>query len=151
MKTIRIVSGVFGYQVEGRIKPVKAGDSPVTVKAEVAERLVKHGFAIYVPDNGVATDPDGGKSNAEVNTPPAENKPPNGENNADGENISPVKPEYDMDTHFDVLKAILKDCEIPFRVGMSKEEIIEILDEYFNDEGEDGEGFPDLEGQGVVP
>ncbi len=151
MKTIRIVSGVFGYQSEGRITPVKAGDPPVVVKAEVAERLVKQGFALYVGDNAVATNAEGGQGLGGGKDPLNENEPPKGTNDYMEQIEPPQKPEYNADMKMDELKLILEECEIPFRFGMSKADIVDILDEYFGEEDDGGERFPVLDGQGVVP
>lgn len=151
MKTIRIISGVFGHQTDGRIKPVKAGDPPIEVEAKVAERLVDQGFAIYLGDEPVATHSEGSNGDGEVNDPPAGENPPKGENDGDSGNKPPFRPEYNADMKLDDLKEIMVDCGMSFRVGMSKEDIVGMLDEYFEEIEEDGEGFPDLGGQGVVP
>lgn len=57
MKLIRIINGTYGHRPEGSryILPVKAGDPPIRVADDKAERLVENKIAEYVDEKAVAT------------------------------------------------------------------------------------------------
>lgn len=56
MRKVRITSGVFGYKPEGGkyVVAVRAGDPPILVDDERAERLVNNGIAEYADAEGDA-------------------------------------------------------------------------------------------------
>lgn len=67
MKTVKIVSGTYGYKPKGKtgIKPVSVGGI-VTVNEEEAERLVSLGVAVILDDNTDGT----AKSQVEISNDP---------------------------------------------------------------------------------
>lgn len=47
---IQILAGVYGHNVNGRVKAVKAGDPPIEVPEAIGARLVKAGVAAELVD-----------------------------------------------------------------------------------------------------
>lgn len=150
MRTIKIISGVFGHRPEGSkyIEPKKAGDPPFTVDDEQAARLVRLKVAAYVdednilPDTGVATAINEVEDIAEVDNITEEGE-------ALQEEITMhERPEYNTAMKANELKEIMSEYQLPFKVGMSKADMVAALDDYFADEVDDEEGadeMPDLD------
>lgn len=54
---IRIIKGSYGLKVGKSIKPVRAGDAPISLEAKQEERLVKLGVAEYVKTAEAVSEP----------------------------------------------------------------------------------------------
>lgn len=116
MKTIKIISGIYGYRPAGSkvIEPKRAGDPAFQVEDAEAARLVSLKVAAYVDENSSS------KSETEA---------------------SKGIPSYNADMKSTELREIMSDYGIPYKVGMSKADMVAALDEYFKEEsGEDSDG-----------
>lgn len=175
MRLIKIINSIYGHRPAGSkyIQPKRAGDPPFEVEDDKAESLVAKGVAVYVDAEPVATpsnkedDPEtgddipeddnstGGEENADADKAESQDgkEDPNDseveDDKADGSDTedpdSIEKPEYSMDTKFDDLRELLKKCELPYKVGMTKADIVAALDEFF-----DGEEPPELDAEDPV-
>lgn len=116
MKTIKIISGIYGYRPAGSkvIEPKRAGDPAFQVEDAEAARLVSLKVAAYVDENS--------SSKSETEAPKG-------------------IPSYNADMKSTELREIMSDYGIPYKVGMSKADMVAALDEYFKEEsGEDSDG-----------
>lgn len=151
MRTIKIISGVFGHRPEGSkyIEPKKAGDPPFTVDDEQAARLVGLKVAAYVdednilPDTGVATAINEVEDIAEVDNITEE------EEALQEEITMHERPVYNATMKANELKEIMNEYQLPFKVGMSKADMVAALDNYFADEVDDEEGADEMPDLGV--
>jgi hypothetical protein len=136
MKNIKIINGTYGYRAPGvrAVEPKRPGDPPFPLEDDKAERLVSLGVAAY------ADAEDGSDS-------PTRKKRRRTKDGGDG------KP-YGPDTKADELRALMKECGLTVKIGMTKADMIAALDEYFaekesgddveeDDDGEEDEP-PDL-------
>lgn len=146
MRTIKIISGVYGHRPAGSkyVEPKRAGDPPFAVDDAKAARLVSLKVAEYVdtnnylPDTGVATADTGKEITNAVDNIPDDMKPPTGEIK------TPEKPVYNTDMKAAELREIMEECQLPFKVGMSKADMVAVLDDYFGDEAEEPEDTDEL-------
>ncbi len=138
---IKIINGTYGYKAPGskHIDPKSAGDPPFEVDDAKAKRLVDRGVAAYVittpveekPIKAVATGDKGeNRTGTGVNTP-EENDGKNGAEDA-GE-----KPAYNVDMKADELKELMKKYGLSYKVGMTKAEMVAVLDELFDSNNEE--------------
>ena len=114
MARIKITAGVFGWN-HGKYELVKAGAPPIEVDDVLAQRLVTKGVAEYVTPSAVAETPD----------------LPDG--------VVGI-PEYSTRNTVKELQAIGEQFGITFEEGMTKAQMVEILDQY--NAGEDDEDAP---------
>lgn len=127
---IRIINGTYGHRPEGtkRVIPKRPGDKPFEVPDEIAKRLVEDKIA--VPAQREMQD--------SVSSP---------------ETSAANFPEYSGETKMDELRAIASEFGLSFRVGMTKAEMVALLDEHFAkyEEAEtvevEGEALPALSAQ----
>jgi hypothetical protein len=149
VKNIKIINGTYGYRAPGvrAVEPKRPGDPPFPLADDKAERLVSLGVAEYAdapeggkpakpPKNGrvkaVATRSEGGKT-GKAGVPPS-----GAETGAQSAGGGEGKPAYDADTKIDELRALMRECGLPYRVGMTKAEMVAALDEFFSEAGGDG-------------
>lgn len=139
MRTIKIINGVYGHKPAGSsyIEPKQAGDPPFEVDDDKAENLVAIKIAVYADleekpvIKEVATPPEGSEqTGAGVNMPSDES----GSNSVE---IVHEKPEYNIDMKATELREIMDNCQLIYKVGMSKADMVAALDAYFEDEGAD--------------
>lgn len=164
MRTVKIVSGVFGHRPEGSkyIEPKKAGDPPFLVADELAARLVAIKVAVYVNednislDTGVATaiketvdakavdniTEDNELLQSEIE--PLDDEQPQADNEPPQEVDLPERPAYTADMKAAELREIMDEYQLPFKVGMSKVDMVAALDDFFADEVEDDESADEL-------
>ena len=50
MKKVKIISGVYGHHVNGRVKPVRSGEPPIELDDKEADRLVSIKVAEFVSE-----------------------------------------------------------------------------------------------------
>ncbi len=164
MKLIRIVSGVYGHRPSGSrfVEPKRVGDPPFEVASDKAARLVELNVAEYVEElesvslGRVATGSGDDNTGKGDKSPPEDHNPLEDEFDDDdddqGEDELPEIPEYNTDMKMDELREILNEFGIPFKVGMSKEDVVTLLDEFFEvaDDELDDE-FPGFSDGDVVP
>lgn len=148
MKKIKIINGIYGHKPAGEryITPVRAGDPPILLEANKAAKLIARGIATFVydedikePEMEVATGNEPSEEDKLVDTPTGDETVLKGVLGAE------EKPEYSTKMKVAELREIMDDCGISFRVGMSKADMVEALDEYFEDDLEDDlDEMPDL-------
>ena len=110
---IKIVSGVYGHQVNGRVYPKDSNSAPFELTHEQEARLVNLGVAVYV-DDGSTKLPEG---------------------------VSGI-PEYSTSMKADELREIGKMMGLTFKVGTTKAEMVEQMDAFLAEhiDGEDING-----------
>ena len=126
MKYVKIVNGIYGYKPEGskHVEPKRPSDPAFLLDDREAERLVASKIAEYAgetPDTVIEAAPKSG-GNAEF-------------------------PQYSVEMTVEKLREIMAQCGLGFKVGMSKVNMVEALDEYFAKGGAEdtnGEEPPDL-------
>lgn len=164
MRKIKIISGVYGYRPAGSkyVEPKRAGDPPFTVEDEKATRLVAKKIAVYVDDitliKEVATAIIDTEDDKKVDNPFDETKLPTDEITATvvdtvddineettlptNEITTPEEPVYNVDMKVAELREIMDECQLPFKVGMTKVDMVAALDEYFSDDADDIDELP---------
>lgn len=119
---------------------ITAADGPQTFSDEYEARLVSEGVAQYVDAADrqvVATppvrieQPEPGDDSLETETSPS------------AQEIAVDKPRYSINLKAAELRELLEECDLPYKVGMTKAAMVTALDEYFED-AEDDESPPDL-------
>lgn len=170
MKKVKITNGIYGYRPDGGIVvPVSPADNPIDLSDDEAERLVKLGIAAMIDsteleevaetiiqtpgqagitvedavpdtaDTGAVAMPQGGKVDREAGEDtPEEN---GGE---EGAQDAQAKPSYSVVMKVDELRALLNEHGVPYRVGMTKADMVAALDERFSGGEDDGEAPPAL-------
>lgn len=111
---IKIICGTYGHLIDGRVRPKTAASEPFSLTPEQEARLVERGIAVY------------------VNEAPAE---------ADASNVADRIPEYSTRNTVKELQAIGEQFGITFEEGMTKAQMVEILDQHIADEDEDAPSF----------
>ena len=140
MKSIKIIAGSYGYRAEGAssVTLITKQHPPVVVSDEEAERLIALGVAVIVESDLPLVRP------AQPPVDPAQ--PP----------VDPAHPEYSMKNKAYELKALMDEFELPYEEGITKQQMVDALDAYFEtpaDEEEDEEEpgqAPDLSAQNTV-
>lgn len=148
MCEIRIVSGTYGMNVNGRIAVVRR-EQTCEVPEEEAARLVSLGVAVYVKEPVlVAETPAVGEAvNETGDTPEAE------ENDATDDLIPGHLDEEELrKMPFDQLKKLASDCGLQVGVLRSRKNIVKALAEMetFVSAEEDGEEPPVMEAEAPV-
>lgn len=148
MCEIRIVSGTYGMNVDGRIAVVRSKQTCEVPEKEAA-RLVKLGVAVYVKEPVlVAETPAVGDAVYETgDTPEAE------ENDATDDLIPGHLDEEELrKMPFDQLKKLASDCGLQVGKLRSRENIVKALAEMetFVSAEEDGEEPPVMEAEAPV-
>lgn len=148
MCEIRIVSGTYGMNVNGRIAVVRR-EQTCEVPEEEAARLVSLGVAVYVKEPVlVAETPAVGDAvNETGDTPEAE------ENDATDDLIPGHLDEEELrKMPFDQLKKLASDCGLQVGVLRSRKNIVKALAEMetFVSAEEDGEEPPVMEAEAPV-
>lgn len=143
MKQVKIIFGAYGYKPAGaaHVRAVPVG-GVVEVADDEAARLVSIGTAAYIteeyPTQAVITPPvDEEQAGAGGNTEEDENTPEGEENDTDA-------PEYSVSMKADQLRALLEKCGIPFKFGMTKADMVAVLDQHFSAGEYADEEPPDL-------
>lgn len=118
MALIKIVNGTYGYKAPGskRIEPKNSGSPPFEIDDVKAEYLVEHGIACYVLDI----------DEEEISE----------DDNDIEEDGTPV---YSVDMKVNQLREIMEANGLSYRVGMTKEDIVNVLDGFYGKECDDSE------------
>ena len=128
MAKIKITRGFYGLHTKLGIRTKGPNDEAFEVDDNEAKRLVDLGIAKYIGDTPVATvEESADEDNASVNTPETEAP---AESEYEGDSVTDI-PEYSSDSTVAELRAIAKAEGISFKVGMTKSEMVEALDEHF--------------------
>lgn len=141
-----IITGLLIRNLGKTSVAITEADGPQTFSQEYEARLVSEGIAKYVGyiapttesiARGVATAVDDANGQeASVNIPEELS-------GSKGEETAQKIPEYNTDMKAAELREIMEGCKIPYKVGMSKADMVSALDAYFEDEAED-DAPPDL-------
>lgn len=132
MAKIKITRGFYGLHEKTKdcivLRTKGPNDDAFEVDDNEAKRLVNLGIAKYIGDMPVATvEESADEDNASVNTPETEAP---AESEYEDDSVTDI-PEYSSDSTVAELRAIAKDEGISFKVGMTKSEMIAVLDEHF--------------------
>lgn len=111
---IKIISGTYGHLVDGRVRPKTAGSEPFSLTPAEEARLVSRGIAVYVNEVPAPADASIGLDSI---------------------------PEYSTRNTVKELQAIGEQFGITFEEGMTKAQMVEILDQYNAGEDEDAPTF----------
>lgn len=128
MKIIKIIVGSYGYRPEGTgsVTLITKHHPPITVSAAEAERLVELGVAKTIESNIPLTAPG---DNPDADT----------------------KPQYSMKNKSDELKVLMDEFGLEHEEGMTKQQMIDALDEFFDGyEDDETDQAPDLNSDQTV-
>ena len=116
---IQIISGTYGHLIDGRVRPKNAGSEPFSLTPEQEKRLVERGIAVYVNEAPAPAD-------ASNNTPDQPDS----------------LPEYSTRNTVKELQAIGEQFGITFEEGMTKAQMVEVLDQHMEEgDQEDAPAF----------
>lgn len=109
MKKVKIIVGSYGYRPEGAgsVTLITKHHPPITVSDAEAERLVELGVAKIIESNIPLMAPG---DNPDADT----------------------KPQYSMKNKSDELKALMDEFGLEHEEGMTKQQMVDALDEYFD-------------------
>ncbi len=125
MQKVKIISGAYGQKINGRTV-LRMKGSVIELDDTEAQRLIAIKAAEPFAEAVATTAETVSKVEAVSNSTDEENA-----SESDSEAVSD-KPVYSTDTGINKLKALLKEYDLPYRVGMTKADIVAELDEYFN-------------------
>lgn len=131
---IKIISGIYGHNVNGSVKPKRASDEPFEVEDTEAARLISLGVAKAVKPVDTAEEEsadDIGEKSADVEEQEADEAEDTEDNSesADGES----RPIYSEETDIQELREIAKTYGVSFSPNIGKSKLIQKLDEFFDD------------------
>lgn len=145
---IQMKSGVYGSN-----PPKRAGDAPFSLPPAEEARLVNMGVAVYINEPAEPSDPDFNDMDSDMDS--------GNEDESDGAPIGfdemPPEdfdeddlpdgvigiPEYSVDMKASELREIGKLCGLNFKVGMSKQEMVDALDAHIEANMVDDDEFID--------
>jgi len=104
---IQIISGTYGHLIGGRVRPKTAASGPFSLTPAEEARLVERGIAVYVNEAPVEVDASIGF-----------------------DDIPDSIPEYSTRNTVKELQAIGEQLGITFEEGMTKAQMVEILDQH---------------------
>lgn len=122
MALVKIIKGFYGLKTNNGIRAKGIGDVAFELDDVEANRIIELGIAKYAEKTIVAM-PENHTVNKKI-----------GDNTVEKETLSKNDidiPKYDSTSSVSDLRAIAKDVGITFKVGMSKSDMISVLDEYF--------------------
>lgn len=135
-----MTQGAYRYRPEGEKSAVvvQLGDPAFDLPEDKAARLVSLGVAKYAPQ-AVATD--------QIQTPEAEARETQPARqtdvNVESEAVE-YKPEYSVKMTVRQLKELMDGFDLPYEEGMTKAQMVERLDSFFDDYRDGEEGTDDL-------
>ena len=136
MKTIRIIAGSYGHKAEGSgsVTLITRQHPPIQVSEAEAERLVGLGVAAII------------ETGAAIPVPEKAPAPQVQEETKVQEMKAAKPPAYSIRTTVRELTQLLEEYGIPFEEGLTKRQMVELLDFYFAADNvvSDDEGAPDL-------
>lgn len=146
-----IITGLLIRNLGKTSVALTEADGPQTFSEEHEAQLVSEGVAKYVESKPLRREPpkkdtDKGVATAvgeENGQDASDNLPDDESGSKDPENARGI-PEYSTDMKVTELREIMDDCQLQYKVGMSKADMVAALDAYFEDEDEDEDAPPDL-------
>lgn len=150
-----IITGLLIHNKGKTSVALTAADGPLTFSEELEARLVSEGVAKYVEDKPAHREPtkkdaDKGVATAtgEANGQSTNDNPPDNNTSSNSTENAQEIPEYSTDMKAAELREIMEDCNLQYRVGMSKADMVAALDAYFEaedeEEDDDEDTPPDL-------
>lgn len=137
---IRMIRGVFGLPVNGIVKPMDKNSGPFEAGAEQEARLIRLGLAVRV-ENGEAAPVEDNTEDVDSTAPIGfDETPPE-----DFDEAEAVEEIVDLNSlSVKELREIGKQYGLTFKVGMTKDAIVEAITAAQNEvvEVEDGEAAP---------
>lgn len=136
-----MTQGAYRYRPEGEKSAVvvQLGDPAFDLPEDKAARLVSLGVAKYAPQ-AVATD--------QIEAPEAEARETQPAQLADAKDESEAfeinVPEYSVKMTVRQLKELMDGLDLPYEEGMTKAQMVERLDSFFDDYEDGEEGTDDL-------
>lgn len=145
-----IITGLLIRNLGKTSVALTEADGPQTFSEEYEARLVSEGIAKYIDHS----EPPKKSTLTGVATAVGEDKeqdvtPPKAETGSKSEKMAQEVPKYSTNMKVVELREILEECQIPYKVGMSKANIVAALDAYFEDDGED-DTPPDLRAEDPI-
>lgn len=110
---IKIISGTYGHLIGGRVRLMTAASDPFSLPPEQETRLVERGIAVYVNEASAEAEASTGFDN----TPDLP------------EGVVGI-PEYSTRNTVKELQEIAALCGITFEEGMTKAQMVELLDQH---------------------
>lgn len=143
-----IITGILVHNLGKTSVALTERDGPQSFSEEFEAYLVSEGVARYVEGDYVAP-----AAIATVATKEAEAAvtiaDPSEEESPSIDEIT--KPEYDTNMKAAELREIMEECQLSFKVGMSKADMVAVLDAYFDDEEEyDEDELPDISAEDPI-
>ena len=136
-----MTQGAYRYRPEGEKSAVvvQLGDPAFDLPEDKAARLVSIGVAKYAPE-AVATAQIHAPEDAPGETQPAQREDVNDESEADEYS----RPDYSVKMTVRELKELMDGLDLPYEEGMTKAQMVERLDSFFDDYEDGEEGTDDL-------
>ena len=136
-----MTQGAYRYRPEGEKSAVvvQLGDPAFDLPEDKAARLVSLGVAKYAPQ-AVATAQIHAPEDAPGETQPAQQADAKDESEAFEINV----PEYSVKMTVRQLKELMDGLDLPYEEGMTKAQMVERLDSFFDDYEDGEEGSDDL-------
>ncbi len=125
MKSIKIIAGSYGYRPEGSksVTLITKQHPQIEVSNAEAERLIELGVAVIVESDL--------KLQSQAQLPES----------------TDTRPEYSMKNRADELKALMDEFELPYEEGITKQQMVDALDNYFDTPANDDEAVDEEPGQ----
>ena len=129
---IKIISGIYGHNVNGSVKPKRASDEPFEVEDTEAARLISLGVAKAVDPVDVeavqSSDNTSGEAD-DVEEQEADEEETDEESSESADEES--RPNYSEETDIQELREIAKAYGVSFSPNIGKTKLIQKLDEFF--------------------
>lgn len=154
---IRIIAGVYGHKENGVIEPKDSNSAPFSLDPEREAELVARGIAEYanviIPEEEPETTPETDSSQqVEDNPKTDDNQQHDDETGNDdnqqhdddleaGDDEKKTKPEYSEKMKLPELQALAASFGLDAQKMRVKAEVIKLLDDYFEDDGEQPPAF----------
>ena len=130
---IRIIAGVYGHKENGVIEPKDSNSAPFSLDPEREAELVARGIAEYanviIPEEEPETAPETDSSQQ------------NDDDLEAGDDEKKIKPEYSEKMKLPELQALAASFGLDAQKMRAKAEVIKLLDDYFEDDGEQPPAF----------
>lgn len=126
---IKIVCGVFGHYIDGKVVPKDNKSEPFALSPEKEAELVAKKIAVYVDEPET-------EEVSEADAPIGFDELP--------EDVIPI-PEYSINMKAAELREIGKACGLEFAEGMTKAQMVAALDQHIEENTVDGDEEEDEE------
>lgn len=142
---IRIIAGVYGHKENGVIEPKDSNSAPFSLDPEREAELVARGIAEYanviIPEEEPETTPETDSSQQVEDNPKTDDNQQNDDDLEAGDDEKKTKPEYSEKMKLPELQALAASFGLDAQKMRAKAEVIKLLDDYFEDDGEQPPAF----------